>query len=79
MSNGFRIKSISAFISVDPNDGDEGIIGTRAPDGSMMPMIAADEDRLNSLRPIAEQMAAHLPHEVKLVRFTNREDVEVIE
>lgn len=76
---GFRITSIHAFISVDPEDGDEGVIAQQMWDGSWMPLIAADETRLEILRPVAQAIAWRTEREVKLVRFSVREDIETLE
>lgn len=72
----FRIKTIHAFISIDQDD-EEGVIGQLMPDGTWMPLICADEERLLSIRPMAEKIA-QTGIKVKLVRFTQREDVEEI-
>lgn len=72
----FRIESIQAFISV-AEDGDEGIIGRMTGMG-WVPFIAADADRLASLKPQAIAIAKATGIEVKLVRFSLREDVETI-
>ena len=73
----FRIETISAFVSVDELD-EEGIIGELVR-GQWMPFIAADEDRLRSLRPRAELLARASGRPVRLVRFSVREDLETIE
>lgn len=61
----FRIEHIWAFLSVDEN-GEEGVIAFRDGD-TQMPMIAANEARLDDLLPIAQ-----------LVRFDQRTDLGVI-
>jgi len=74
--DGFRITSIWAFMSVGPDD-QEGIVGELL--GShWMPFIAADEHRLVQLRPLAARIAKASQSEVRLVRFSVREDIEVI-
>jgi hypothetical protein len=71
----FRIKSISAFISVGSDD-EEGIIGAPiGPSGGWVPLIAADEARLLSLMPLATQIASTQGIRIKLIRFTHREEV----
>lgn len=70
-----RIESVYAFVSVDPEDGNEGIIA--APIGGMtMPMIAADVERLAILKPIAAEIAVAFGVTVKLIRLTTREELE---
>lgn len=51
--NHLKIESIWAFVSVD-DDGNEGVCAAQLMGpGSLMPLIAADPARLDSLRPIA--------------------------
>lgn len=76
---GFRIETLTAYVAVDPADGDEGVVGHRMPDGTTMPLIGADETRIKDLRPYAEAVAAATGQQIKLVRFSVREDLEVIE
>ena len=69
-----HINSIWAFISVDESG--EGLCAM--PIGGMtVPMIAADERRLASLRPAASVIANMFKKPVRLVRFKNREDLQV--
>jgi SepF-like predicted cell division protein (DUF552 family) len=74
----FRITTIQAFIALDPEDNSEGIIGMMMPNGQWMPLIAADPDRLKDLRPLAENMAEQTHKEIKLIRLSVREDLEII-
>lgn len=73
--SGFQIKEIWAFLGVDPDDGDEGVVGFRAPDGSWMPLVCADEARLNSIRGIAERIARGDGRKVVLAKFSQRTDL----
>mgnify|MGYP001607987264 CR=1 FL=1 len=50
-----RITEIYAFISKD-KDNNEGIMGMRQIDGTMMPLIGADIERVESLIPIANKI-----------------------
>jgi hypothetical protein len=55
------IDAVWLFVSVD-NEGNEGVCG--APlmgPGTLVPLIAADEARLKSLIPVAQQMAQATP------------------
>jgi hypothetical protein len=71
-----RIDAIWAFLSIDPEDGNEGVLaGPLLGPGSVVPLIAADEARLKSLTPTAEQIARISGRVVRLVKFTNREVV----
>lgn len=48
-----KITEIYAFISKDKN-GHEGIMGFQMSDGNMTPMIGADIERVEQLRPYAD-------------------------
>lgn len=74
---GFRIDSVWAFLAIH-GDGDEGIVGITTPEGVMMPAIAADQERLDLLRPQMRRLADVLPGQIKLVRFDRRTDMETL-
>ena len=44
-----------------------------------LPLIAADLIRLQQLRPMAEKVAKASGHSIRLVRFTTRTEIDVIE
>lgn len=74
-----KITELYAFISSDENG--EGVIGHAMPINGqmvMMPFVCADKDRVDSLRPIAEKMAIDSKQQIRLIRFTSREDIEVL-
>lgn len=73
----FRIESIYAYLSIDPEDGDEGICAFKSGMG-WMPMVAADMKRLESLRPIAEKTAKASGQQIRLVQFIRVREIEVI-
>lgn len=76
---GFRITTLTAFIAVDANDDSEGIVThTNLLTGHAEPLIGADDARVMQLRPLAEISADVLGVEVKLARFTVREDIDTI-
>jgi hypothetical protein len=72
-----KIESIWAFVSVDPEDGNEGVAAASFR-GVMMPLIAADEKRLTMILPIAEHIKASTGIKLKLVKFTTREEIREI-
>jgi hypothetical protein len=43
--------------------------------GSLVPLIAADEERLESILPIAKILARESGKTIKLIKFSVREDV----
>ena len=67
------ITELFCFIVDDPNHGEEVPVS-----GGWMPLIAADAARLDSLRPFAADMAKFLGRPIRLVRFDNRTEMEVI-
>ena len=72
-----KIESIFAFIAVDREPDDEGIVAAYL-NGSWMPLVGADPARVESLRPIAKQVAQTTGKKVTLARFKVREDLELI-
>jgi hypothetical protein len=75
---GFKIESIWAFLATHPDDQDEGIVALMTPNGGAMPAIAADQERLDLLRPRMRQLAEAMPNRIKLVRFDHRTDMETL-
>lgn len=76
--DGFKIESVYAWVHTE-EDGTEGVPAFQDPAGGfMMPLIAADPDRLVSLRPIAEGIVANTGKPLVLAKFSVREDVETI-
>jgi hypothetical protein len=73
MSN-FVITKVTAFVAIDPQNGDEGIIGFKSLDG-WMPLICADEERIKHMLPIAEEIRAATGKDYKIIQFSIREDV----
>lgn len=71
-----EIKTITAFISID--DEGEGIAAFQAPDGTWMPLVAADPARVESLRPIAQMIADSFGKEIEVVEFSVRTKIEEI-
>lgn len=72
-----HINEIWAFLSVDKKDKTEGVIGMMTPNG-WVPFIAADAARLTSLMPQVEDMVRETGMTIRLVKFTNREEVRTI-
>jgi len=72
-----KINIIYAFISIDEGPEDEGIIGAKFGD-AWMPLVGADMKRVDSLRPLAKEIARVTGKRIVLAKFTVREDVENI-
>lgn len=73
-----RIEQVYAYVLVDPKDKTEGIPAFMSGQG-WLPMVGSDAARMDSLRPHAEGIAKKHGVPIELVRFTNRESVEVIQ
>ena len=69
-----RIEEMFAFVAEDSGPDDEGIVGMNTGAG-WMPLVGADMARVESLRPIARTIAAETEVRIKLLRFTQREDL----
>ena len=70
---GFKIQSITAFISVGP-DGDEGVLAMSM-NGVMMPLVCADAVRVAAMLPMAEKIKKESGFDYKIVRFTCMIDI----
>jgi hypothetical protein len=68
------IKEIWAFVSVDPDDGNEGMVA-RDFGKYLTPLIAADKERLKEMWPHARYIANRFNVKVRLVKLTTREVV----
>lgn len=74
---GYKLSSLTAFVAIDKDDDSEGIVS--APIfGMMQPLIGADDARVMQLRPLAQAISDATGVEIKLARFTVREDVDTI-
>lgn len=75
-----RIDDCWMYISEDTKG--EGVCGmmTSAVTGTpiFMPLVAADEERLRALKPMAEQIAKETGKKIKLIKLSTREDIEDI-
>ena len=72
-----KITEMFAFIAEDTGPEDEGVTAYSL--GAVwMPMVGADMARVNSLRPIAQQIASSSGKVVRLLRFTHREELETL-
>lgn len=69
-----RIEEMYAFVAEDSGPEDEGLIGTKTEAG-WMPLVGADMARIESLKPIARGIAAATGKKIKILRFTQREEL----
>lgn len=70
-----KITEIYAFIADDVGPDDEGIPAMMV--GNVLyPMVAADVERVETMRPFAVTISKETGKKIKLVKFTTREEVE---
>lgn len=74
---GFRIATLSAFIAKG-EDGDEGVVAARLGD-TWFPLVAADDKRLEQLRPMAKRIAFETKARIELIRFVRGQVLETID
>lgn len=79
MKGQLRIETVYAFVALDPADNTEGVIAVTTPGQMMMPLIGADLEMVEKLRPIAKATAQTTGATVTLLHFTTRTEIEVIE
>ncbi len=72
-----KIDEMFAYIQLDPLDNTEGVIAYLTEQG-WMPMVGADMERAQYLRPMAQEIADGTGRPVQLIRFTNREELEML-
>lgn len=72
------IESIYVFVSVDAEDGNEGVVGMPMGEIGCMPLIAADEKRLEQLIPMAEEIARIFKMKIRLIKLSHREVIRDI-
>ncbi len=73
----FRIQTVWAWLAIDPDDGDEGVMAFLQ-HGRWTPAIGADETRLKKLRPRVIEALAQTGLTARLARFDLRTDVEEV-
>lgn len=77
-----KITEMYAFIIEDTGPDDEGVVAIASEKGDYgkiwLPLVGADMARVNSLRPLAAGIGNQIGKKVKLVHFTNREELEII-
>lgn len=66
------ITELFAFVSEDGPE-DEGIIGMKMPDGTWYPFIGANMARVESLMPLADEIAAITGRPYKIMKFEMKE------
>lgn len=73
-----RITEIFAFVAQDSGPEDEGLAAFRSTMG-WMPLIGADAERVAKLREAAQEVATRSGKTLRLVRFSVREELDLVE
>jgi hypothetical protein len=73
------IEEMYAFISYDKDNNDEGICAFQSSYGVWIPMVGANMARVESLKPMAKQIANMTGKKIKICKFSTREVLEIIE
>jgi len=76
--NYLKVNQIYAYFSVNQDDDIEGL-ACFFNDDALIPMIAADKHRLDELTLIAHDMVEKEGLALRLVKFTNREEIKTIQ
>lgn len=74
-----KITEMYAFVSVD--EGGEGVVGMTMPVNgreTFMPFVCADKKRMEQLKPIATDISKKSGKTIKLIKLTNRKDIEIL-
>jgi hypothetical protein len=70
-----QIDTIHAWVAFDTRDQTEGVCAFLMGQ-SWVPLVAADPERLASIRPMAEQICNESGMTLKLIRLSVREEIE---
>ncbi len=77
-----KITEMYAFVVEDTGPDDEGVVAIQSQEGEQghlwLPLVGADMKRVASLKPLALGIGLQLGKPVKLIHFTNREDLGLI-
>jgi len=80
-----KIEALYAYIAHEPGDpDDEGVTAFKIPamgfeKEQWVPMVGADEKRMVSLKPMAQELANTTGQKIILVKFSVRTELETIE
>lgn len=71
------VDEIRVALATDLETGLEGLCAHQV-NGQWFPLIAADKDRFTQIEILADIIHAHTGQEIRLVKFTHREDIKVL-
>lgn len=76
----FKITSFWVFVGENNRDGtgDEGVPYFPTEEGTYRPLFGADEESLESTRPVAQRIATLIGRPLRLLRFNQVSSEEII-
>lgn len=75
-----KITEMYAFVSVSEEG--EGVVGVTMPINgreTFMPFVCADKERMESLKPLAVTIGKEANKTIRLIKLSNRKDIEIFE
>lgn len=73
MNGQLRIEEMFAFVALDPEDNTEGVVAVAG-----MPLVGADMEMVDKLRPAAQMLANIAGIEIMVLKFSVRDQVGLI-
>jgi hypothetical protein len=77
MTTPLRIDEVWIAVAKD-EDGNEGMCAMQGPNGSWMPLIAADPDRFEWVERMAGEIARGTGKPVSIIKLTHREENSIV-
>ena len=75
---GRTVGHLFAFLGVNPESGDEGVVSYFDPKRGTFPLIASDWERVEALKPIAQDLADAEGLDITIAKFSVRLDGQKI-
>jgi hypothetical protein len=72
-----RVEELYAFIFEPKDPGQEDIVAVKTGQG-LIPLVGAGIEKMEALRPLALQVAQNSGVRIKVLRFSNREELETL-
>lgn len=74
-----KITECYMFVACDTGPDDEGIAAFLNSNNMWLPLVGADKKRVDAMRGMAQRIANESGDVVRLIKFSVREELEVIE
>jgi hypothetical protein len=73
-----KITEVYAYVAYDERRGEEGIVVAKPTDGKQVLLMLDSLEYAEKVKDIVKRIAKNTDTEIKLVKFTYREEIEVI-